>query len=366
MSPHILFVANEVLGWRTYADQFEAAALDRTDVKVTVYRRRPSKMLMRLARRHADTAVSRWFRPFDPITLHGGRLGKDIRQQVMQHRPDLVHFAAHWPAGALPRGEGAPPFTLALDATRASISRDLPLAGWRAGEIETEANVCRRASRVFPMSGWVARSLEADYGVSSDHIMVAPPSLGRSRWPKPAACDGTPAQILFVGNDLARKGARRLAAWVEGPLAGRCHLTIVSGDTATPPDGPNITFLGRVDHQKIIEEILPKMDVFCLPTRLDMSPFVVVEAAAAGLPVVASRIGGMEDLVLDGQTGFLPDAGDDQGFLEALTTLIGDGARRRQMGRAAAEHAERHFDGTRNFHALLDQLAEIATTEGRA
>ncbi|WP_353339317.1 glycosyltransferase family 4 protein [Pelagimonas sp. KU-00592-HH] len=366
MSPHILFVANEVLGWRTYADQFEAAALDRTDVKVTVYRRRPAKMLMRLARRHADTAVSRWFRPFDPITLHGGRLGKDIRQQVMLHRPDLVHFAAHWPAGALPRGDGAPPFTLALDATRASISRDLPLAGWRAGEIETEANVCRRARRVFPMSRWAARSLEADYGVPSDRVVVAPPSLGRSRWPKPAACDGAPAQILFVGNDLARKGAHRLAEWVEGPLAGRCHLTIVSGDTATPPDGPNITFLGRVDHQKIIENIFPKMDVFCLPTRLDMSPFVVVEAAAAGLPVVASRIGGMEDLVLDGQTGFLPDAGDDQGFLEALTTLIGDGARRRQMGRAAAEHAERHFNGTRNFHALLDQLAEIATREARA
>ena len=170
--------------------------------------------------------------------------------------------------------------------------------------MEVEARICRAAAHLFPMSSWAARSLQEDFGIEPERITVQPPALDPSGWPSPARGRHAVPQVLFIGNDLRRKGAFRLADWVAGPLAGRCHLHVVSSDRPAP-SGPQVTCHGRVPHQRLMAEILPDMDIFCLPTRLDMSPFVIAEASAAGLPVVASHLGGIPDMVRDGETGFL-------------------------------------------------------------
>ncbi|KEO50863.1 glycosyltransferase family 4 protein [Thioclava pacifica] len=355
---HLLFVANGVLGWATYARQLEAALRGRDDLRATVLHRAPSRFAMQLARRHADGTLGRALRPFDPIAMHQGALGRDIRAAIAQHRPDIIHVAAHWPAGAIPVGDI--PVTLALDTTRPALTRDLPLPGWSPAEIETEAKLCRRAAHLFPMSRWAAESLREDFGIAPDRITIQPPSLDPGQWPPPAggALNAVP-QVLFVGNNLSRKGAYRLADWVSGPLAGRCHLHIVSGDKAAPPNGPDITFHGALPHKQLMQELLPRMDLFCLPTRLDMSPFVLIEAAAAGLPVVASALGGIPDLVEEGVTGRLVAAEDDAGFVAALSALIDDPALRARMGAAARAQAAQRFDGKRNFDALIDRLITL-------
>lgn len=358
--PKVLFVANGVLGWSTYARQFEAVATTRTDIDLTVLHRKPGRLTMQFARRHADGPIARHLRPFDPISLYGGRLGRDIRAVVASVRPDVVHVAAHWPAGALAQLDT--PFTIALDATRAGIGRDLQLPGWTAKEMATEARLCRTAAHLFPMSDWVAGSLLDDYGVEPGKITVQPPSLIFDTWPGRAEGANAVPQVLFVGNDLSRKGAHRLADWVEGPLAGRCHLHVVSTDRSAPPSGPNITFHGRVPHARLLTEMMPKADIFCLPTRLDMSPFVLAEAAAAGLPVVASLLGGIPGLVENGQTGLLVPQDDDKGFVRALERLIADAGLRRRMSDMARSRAREQFDGTRNFNLLIEQLVEIAGT----
>ncbi|WP_417208488.1 glycosyltransferase family 4 protein [Antarctobacter sp.] len=375
--PKILFVANAVLGWRTYARQLETVLAARQDVDGTVLYRTPGRWAMQLARRHADGPLGRRLRPFDPIQLFAGRSGHDIRQAVARLRPDVVHLAAHWPAGALLAARV--PFTIALDATRAGLSRDLPLPGWGQVECQREARLCRAAAHVFPMSQWAADSLQDDYDIPKSRITVQPPTLLPEHWPEnwpenwperwPDQCSREPArdrpQILFVGNDLQRKGAHRLARWVEGPLDGRCHLHIVSTDRKSrPPNGPHVTFHGPIPHDRLISEVMPSMDIFCLPTRLDMSPFVLVEAAAAGLPSVASRLAGISDLVSDGATGLLVQPDDDSGFVQALRRLIEDAPLRRRMGTAARRRAEEAFDGRRGFNHLIDRLVTIAAAQG--
>lgn len=358
--PHVLFIANGVLGWSTYARQFEAALRARKDIDVTVHLWKPPRWAMVLARRHADTRLSRTLRPFDPITFYAGPLGKTIREAVSKSRPDIVHVAAHWPGGAF-LGRDMPPMTLALDATRPAISRDLPLPGWRGPEIETEGVLCRAAAHLFPMSEWAARSLEGDFGIAPEQITVLPPSLDPANWPAPVqpGRDGGLPQIIFVGNDLRRKGADRLVNWVSGPLAGRCHLHIVSSDSRPLPPSPYVKMHGQLSHKVLLQELLPRMDIFCLPTRLDMSPFVLVEAAAAGLPVVASRLAGIPDLVVDGETGLLVDPGNDQGFISAISALLDDRAVRSRMGQLALLRAKRTFDGEANFDRLIETLLAI-------
>jgi glycosyltransferase involved in cell wall biosynthesis len=359
--PHILFVANEVLGWATYSRQLRLILAQRTDIQATVIQRRPPRALMRLARRHSDSNLMKRIRPFDPIRLYAGPMGHAIRHAITENRPDIVHIAAHWPAGAITSMQSDLPYTLALDATRASIGRDLPLAAWSVKDCATEAELCQNAACLFPMSNWARKSLNDDYNIPSARIQVTPPSLASTRWPKPANSANAVPQILFIGNDLKRKGADRLARWVNGPLSGSCHLHIVSTDSTCPPQGPDITFHGAVAHDHLMSDLIPQMDVFCLPTLLDMSPFVLVEAAAAGLPIVASDLGGIADLVDTGKSGILVPPTDEDGFIAALSTLIEDKQLRQKMGQRAREIAAERFDADRNFGALINRLVEIAT-----
>jgi glycosyltransferase involved in cell wall biosynthesis len=364
--PRILFVVNDVLGWSTYGALLESALATRTDFEHAVLRRRLPHAASALLRRHADRHLARYARPLDPITAHAGMMGLDIRRAIARHTPDLVHVAAHWPASAALGVTPRIPVTAALDATRPAITRDLPLPGWSAREINTERRLVGQLSHVFAMSRWSETSLFQDLGLPESRVSVMPPSLDTHLWPPSVdrSDRGRVPSILFVGNDLTRKGAHRLARWMEGPLAGRAHLHIVSGDTRTKISGPDITFHGRVPHVRLVQDLLPAMDLFCLPTRLDMSPHVLIEAAAAGLPAISSRLAGIPDLIQHDKTGLLVDPDDDAGFLSALNCLIDDPDLRLRMGSAARTMARERFDGTRNFNGVFETLLGLVKSGG--
>ncbi len=88
---------------------------------------------------------------------------------------------------------------------------------------------------------------------------------------------------------------------------------------------------------------LPSLDVFALPSRGDNLPVSILEAMAAGLPVVATRVGGIPELVDDGETGFLVDADDAPGLAAALDRLAADPDERRRLGGRGAERARAEF-----------------------
>ena len=79
-------------------------------------------------------------------------------------------------------------------------------------------------------------------------------------------------------------------------------------------------------------ELLADSDVFVLSSRSEGLPVSVLEAMAAGLPVVASRVGGLDELVVDGETGILVPSGDHEALAAALTTMVEDRGLRRRFG----------------------------------
>ena len=194
------------------------------------------------------------------------------------------------------------------------------------------------------MSDWIADSLATDFGVPRARILVLPPVI---ELPAPALETAVPEEprpagtlrLLFCGNDWQRKGGPRLLEWHQRHWTGLAQLHIVSGDAEVPPNLPNVFHHGRVPNARLLQEILPSADVFCLPTWQDMSPFAVTEAQAFGLPTVTSRIGGMANLVVDGQTGYLVPPADEAGFVAVVTRLLRDAGLRAKMRQAAREHA---------------------------
>ena len=104
-----------------------------------------------------------------------------------------------------------------------------------------------------------------------------------------------------------------------------------------------VHLLGRLDHKRLAE-LHAGAEFFVLPSITDEGlPLACVEALAAGLPNVATRSGGVEDLVEDGVNGLLVDMGDEEGLSKALGRLSSDPELRMQMAINARFRAER-FD----------------------
>jgi glycosyltransferase involved in cell wall biosynthesis len=112
--------------------------------------------------------------------------------------------------------------------------------------------------------------------------------------------------------------------------------------------GSRLQFLGRVED---VKRYIAVYDALILPSRLDGRPVVVLESLAAGVPVIASRVGALPELVRHGETGFLCEPGDVEGFAEHVRWLAARPDEHRRMKAAARAFAERHLDVRRMLAA---------------
>jgi glycosyltransferase involved in cell wall biosynthesis len=85
--------------------------------------------------------------------------------------------------------------------------------------------------------------------------------------------------------------------------------------------------------------------VFLLPSETESFGLAALEALSCGVPVVASRVGGLPEVVPDGEVGYLHAVGDCAGMAASTLRLLDDPALRARLGRAARAHAEAHFRG---------------------
>jgi glycosyltransferase involved in cell wall biosynthesis len=117
---------------------------------------------------------------------------------------------------------------------------------------------------------------------------------------------------------------------------------------------PGVTVLRNVaPNSPELLECFRSSDIFALPSFADCFALVGMEALAAGLPLVATRVGGIPEMVEDGVTGYLFDPGDDAALAERLLALVESATLRQRMSSAARSHAERHFDAITNAQTLL-------------
>jgi glycosyltransferase involved in cell wall biosynthesis len=115
---------------------------------------------------------------------------------------------------------------------------------------------------------------------------------------------------------------------------------------------PRIRFMG---HREDVPAILSASDLFVLPSQSEASPNVVLEAMAAALPVVASRVGGIPELVDDGVTGHLVPPGNPDALATALLDLLDHAGRRAAFGRSGRARVEQQY----SFDRMVAQFETL-------
>jgi glycosyltransferase involved in cell wall biosynthesis len=125
--------------------------------------------------------------------------------------------------------------------------------------------------------------------------------------------------------------------------------------------GERVRFLGEVPHEQV-PGVLQQLDIFAMPSTYEGFGVAALEAEAMELPVVASRVHGIPDVVVDGETGLLVPPRDRQALAAALDRLASDGDLRRRLGQAGRAFVAEHYSWEENT-AQMEALYEAALGE---
>jgi glycosyltransferase involved in cell wall biosynthesis len=177
--------------------------------------------------------------------------------------------------------------------------------------------------------------------------------------------------LLFEAAARLKQSGRSFELWLVGGGEGRVRCERQVADLGI---ADQVRFLG---YRNDIPALLSRSDIGVLTSLKEGIPRAAVEAMAAGLPMVATRVTGTREVVRDGDTGFLADVDDAAGFVGALARLVDDPALRARMGARGREVARAEYDEAiivrrleRVYRASLERRgigvpAELAS-EGRA
>jgi glycosyltransferase involved in cell wall biosynthesis len=249
----------------------------------------------------------------------------------------------------------------------ASWGSALSAAGLR-GAVALERALYGRSAAIFTMSQYIARSFIEDFLVPPDRVLavgagpnIDPMSLaGIAR--DPQANGGAPT-ILFIGREFERKGGDVLleAFGIVRRTHPEARLIIVGPrDRVAVPEGAE--WLGFLDRTApadwaVLRNAFERATVFTLPSRHEPFGLVVLEAMYAGLPVVATRIGALAEMVDDTRTGLLVAPGD-AGDLASAVLRVSQGHQAFTMGLAGRERAQRTYSWQRVTEAIGSVIRE--------
>lgn len=228
----------------------------------------------------------------------------------------------------------------------------------------------RHLDRLIPVSTNLQR-LALSLGIPKHKVSVihgpvginlAALSQSTPALPEKRACSQC---LLYVG---ALAPPRRLDTIVRAMGRIReafpdCHLVIVGDGSLRPPAEAlvdelsmhtHVHFLGTLSHDRVFG-LLQNADIFIHCSNQEGLGIAIMEAMGAALPVVASRVGGVPDLVREGKTGFMISADDVEGYAEKILLLLNDDDLRKRLGAKGRRFAESRLDKKK----ILSQLEAV-------
>jgi len=307
--------------------------------------------------------------------LNAGLLARNRLRRLTRagSRFDVLHFHRQTTAYASLDAMRRIPSIVSIDSTQRcalQLARSpLETRSYRPN-VRRDGAIFRAAKLIVSTSAWAARSVREDYPDCTTETAVMPNPV-----PLPPASDGWIAErderqragaaprVLFAGGDFPRKGGFDLLdIWSEARLHERARLDLM---TSWPIDGralpPGVSIhrgvTARTDRW---HDLWRCADLFVLPTRDEAFGIALQEAAAAGLPAVATRLNAIPEIVRDGETGILVTPGDRPALARAIGALLDAPDLRRDMGTRGRAFIRASADPERYCAGLAAAIRRLA------
>jgi len=226
-------------------------------------------------------------------------------------------------------------------------------------------SVYMECARILPWTELVRNSLEQHYNAPAEKLTVLSPGIDLTQWTPPErtkrTVPGHPLNVLFVGGEFLRKGGDVLLNVSRRPEFKECTFHIVTHDVVGPI-GPNVRVYADLQpNHEDLKSLYAAADVFLLPTKADFAPTnVICEAMAMRLPVITTAVGGLGDVVRDGETGYVIPAGDADALADRLRRMLFSPDIRKTMGLNGRRLVEERYDLVRNGETIVGYLREAA------
>jgi len=284
-----------------------------------------------------------------------------VQTLVTEESFDLVHcygYAVH--LDGRPRRENVP---LIYSACSSHVSGLTNYKGWSPARVRRYGIVAASIQKIFRVydalrnPGPTKRLIFWSEFARRDHAygkadlisngVIIPPAIEIP--PQHKRTHHQECRLLMVGSgEFRRKGGLDLLAAfakLRQLYGDRVTLTLVGNfaNEAEDLNLPGVKFVGTVPHFQLLQEIYPAHDVFVLPSHAETYGVSILEAMACGLPCVATSVGAIPEIVVDGMTGFICAPHNPEQLQQALDRLIAQPDLRFTMGNAAYSRAKDQY-----------------------
>jgi glycosyltransferase involved in cell wall biosynthesis len=242
--------------------------------------------------------------------------------------------------------EGIPHFVYTDHTQLANLlySPHMKVRLYSAEWISREKNLYMNAERIFTRSSNISRSLLEQYGIPAERVCCV---YAGANTPTEAIDaekkDYSLKNILFVGLDWERKGGPELLRAFEQVRRRHTDANLVIAGARVKTDLAGVIALGRVPVAEL-KRYYREATVFCMPSRSEPFGVAYVEAMAYALPIVATEIGALPDMVSNGKNGFLVQPGDVNSLAQALDSLLSDKQKRARFGKISRRLAAERYN----------------------
>ena len=301
--------------------------------------------------------ISKWF-----------QTSRKFKQLVSEFKPDVIitdrqrHFAMAAARSKIPlvihlRGDIWAEFEYARQTRYTSMIRRFAL--YRSKVMFEES--FKKSSLIVPICKYLEKIVNDHYPDKKTNVMYS--SVDTTRWYQEKGMTlKHPCVGLLQSASIWGKAKEMLV--LENVLKSMPDVMFYwAGDGMYLDDVlprlkkyPNFEWLGSLQYPDKVRQYLTEIDVYALVSGLDMSPLTLLEAQLMKKPVVATRVAGIPEFLIDGVTGFLVEEGNPDDYIEKFSLLIGDEVKGKTMGESGRKFVEENFNLNKIVSEFLETL----------
>ncbi len=291
-----------------------------------------------------------------------------FKKLIDEFEPDLIlidrqrHFGLEASKTKIPllihlRGNHWKELEMAKNTLYKSFPKNIAINKW-----EEIAEICFKKSEIiFPIcehlneivkkrypekqTSVLYTGIKSDYWFESKGMKLKHPCVGLVQ----GAVIQEKTKELLTLTKVLEKMPEVTFYWVgDGPYANEVLPTLQKYD--------NFKWLGSLDYPKGVREFLTEIDAYALLSGIDMSPLTLLEAQLMKKPTIATNVGGIPELMMDKETGFLINKGDYNRLFEYLTIILGDTKKSKIMGENGRKFVEENFSWEKRATEFMNSV----------